>query len=115
MDCFVRRNDKKSVIITPSMKANIHPSYFTDTVVTCSCGNTFVTGSTKKAVHVEVCAKCHPFFTGEIKFLDTLGNVDKFLKKQAAAKGYVSKKKKAQTTPVQHKSLKEMLSSSKPS
>mgnify|MGYP001590555911 CR=1 FL=1 len=91
------------------MQASLHPTYFKDANITCSCGNKFTGGSTKKDIHVEVCAKCHPFFTGEIKFLDTLGTVDKFLKKQAAAAGYVNKKKKALPTTKQYKSLKEML------
>jgi large subunit ribosomal protein L31 len=95
------------------MKSNIHPTYYKDTIVTCSCGNTFVTGSTKKAIHVEICAKCHPFFTGELKFIDTLGTVDKFLKKQAAAVGYINKKKKIASAPQEFKTLKDMLTVSK--
>lgn len=91
------------------MKASHHPTYFNDANITCSCGNKFTSGSTKKDIHVEVCAKCHPFFTGEIKFLDTLGTVDKFLKKQAAAAGYVNKKKKVLPSAKQYKTLKEML------
>ena len=48
------------------MKKGIHPDYY-QTTVTCNCGNTFVTGSTKKEIHVEVCSKCHPFYTGQQK------------------------------------------------
>jgi len=60
------------------MKEKIHPEYFEDAVVTCSCGNTFVTGATKKQMRVEVCSKCHPFFTGERRIVDTEGRVERF-------------------------------------
>jgi large subunit ribosomal protein L31 len=60
------------------MKAKIHPEYYTDAKVTCSCGNTFTTGSTKKTLRVELCSKCHPFFTGEQKIVDTAGRVERF-------------------------------------
>jgi large subunit ribosomal protein L31 len=60
------------------MKAKIHPEYHNDATVTCSCGNTFTTGSTKKMLKVELCSKCHPFFTGEQKIVDTAGRVERF-------------------------------------
>lgn len=60
------------------MKDKIHPQYHNDTKVTCSCGNTFVTGSTAENIEVEVCSACHPFYTGTAKFIDTAGRVDKF-------------------------------------
>ncbi|KAA5805620.1 50S ribosomal protein L31, partial [Thermoanaerobacterium thermosaccharolyticum] len=47
------------------MKEGIHPTYYHDAVVRCACGNTFVTGSTKKELRVEICSKCHPLFTGQ--------------------------------------------------
>ena len=62
------------------MKQGIHPTYNTVTA-TCSCGNTFETGSIKKELKVEVCSACHPFFTGKQKFLDAGGRVDRFKKK----------------------------------
>ncbi|AUS98331.1 50S ribosomal protein L31 [Clostridium thermosuccinogenes] len=62
------------------MKEGIHPQYG-EAVVKCACGETFVTGSTKKNLHVEICSKCHPFFTGKQKFVDTSGRVEKFKKK----------------------------------
>ena len=62
------------------MKADIHPEYVLSTV-TCSCGNTFQTRSTKPELHVEVCAKCHPFFTGKQHILDIQGRVDRFNKR----------------------------------
>ena len=60
------------------MKAKIHPKYYEDAQVVCSCGNTFTTGSTQKLVKVELCSKCHPFFTGEQRMIDTAGRVDRF-------------------------------------
>jgi len=60
------------------MKDKIHPKYYTDTKVTCSCGNTFTTGSTRKELKVELCSKCHPFFTGEQRIVDTAGRVERF-------------------------------------
>ncbi len=62
------------------MKPNIHPEYVEATVV-CACGNTFQTRSTKPHLHVEVCSKCHPFFTGEHRIVDTAGRVERFLKR----------------------------------
>jgi large subunit ribosomal protein L31 len=63
------------------MKEKIHPKYFEDAVVTCSCGNKFTTGSTKKELRVEVCSHCHPFFTGERRMMDTAGRVERFNKR----------------------------------
>lgn len=78
------------------MKSGIHPQWFTDCVVTCACGATFTTGSTKPSIKVEVCSACHPFYTGQQKFIDTLGRVERFQAKQKAAPAtpVVSKKKK---------------------
>ncbi|MGB2798595.1 MAG: 50S ribosomal protein L31 [Dehalococcoidia bacterium] len=60
------------------MKDNIHPEFYADATVTCSCGNTFTLGSTKPALKVELCSKCHPFFTGERRIVDTAGRVERF-------------------------------------
>ncbi len=60
------------------MKAKIHPQYYTDAKVICACGNTFTTGSTQKVLKVELCSKCHPFFTGEQRIIDTGGRVERF-------------------------------------
>lgn len=68
------------------MKQSIHPQWYPDAVVTCACGNTFVTGSTHELIKVEICSACHPFFTGQQKFVDTLGQVDRFQKKAEEAK-----------------------------
>jgi len=59
------------------MKKDIHPPYMEAKVI-CSCGNTFATGSTKPILKVELCSKCHPFFTGERRIVDTAGRVERF-------------------------------------
>jgi large subunit ribosomal protein L31 len=60
------------------MKEKIHPKFYEDAQVVCSCGNVFTIGSTKKQLRVELCSKCHPFFTGERKMIDTAGRVERF-------------------------------------
>jgi large subunit ribosomal protein L31 len=60
------------------MKDKIHPKYFYDAKVTCACGNNFMTGATKQLIKVEICSKCHPFFTGEQRIMDTAGRVERF-------------------------------------
>uniref|UniRef100_A0A7V4N3J5 Large ribosomal subunit protein bL31 n=1 Tax=Thermodesulfobacterium geofontis TaxID=1295609 RepID=A0A7V4N3J5_9BACT len=65
------------------MKKGIHPQYYEEATVKCACGNEFKVGSTKKEIRVEICSKCHPFFTGEMKFVDTEGRIEKFIKKYA--------------------------------
>ncbi len=62
------------------MKKDIHPNYV-DCTVTCGCGNTFKTRSTKPELKVEICSACHPFFTGQQKYVDSAGRVEKFTKK----------------------------------
>ena len=63
------------------MKEGIHPTYYSDAQVVCSCGNTWTTGSTQKQIRTDVCSKCHPFFTGEQRIVDSAGQVDRFLKR----------------------------------
>jgi large subunit ribosomal protein L31 len=72
------------------MKDGIHPKY-QDSVVVCGCGNTFTTRSTKPKIMVEVCSKCHPYFTGSVKFVDAAGRVDKFNKKFQGTYGKAKK------------------------
>ena len=97
------------------MKTKIHPQFYTDAAVHCtSCGNRFVTGSTKQSITVEVCYKCHPFYTGEHRFLDVRGRVDTFQKKQEIAKKYKAavstrKHEKKQKEERDSKSLKDLL------
>ena len=95
------------------MKQGIHPQWQHDCVVTCSCGNTFTTGATVKTLQVDICSACHPFFTGEMKFVDRQGRVDKFKKRQKAAakakKVQQAKVKKTQSSNEPKKSYKQIL------
>ena len=65
------------------MKEGIHPNY-QDTAVSCACGHSFTTRSTKPELKIDICSECHPFYTGKLKFVDTAGRIDKFQKKFAA-------------------------------
>ena len=79
------------------MKQNIHPPYFPEAKVRCVCGNTFTVGSTKPELRIEICYKCHPFYTGKEKLIDTAGKVEKFRarrEKAAAIKTAPKKEKK---------------------
>ena len=60
------------------MKPKIHPKYYNDAQIVCSCGNTFTVGATRKLLKIELCSKCHPFFTGEQRVVDTAGRVERF-------------------------------------
>ena len=71
------------------MKVDIHPNYYYDAVVTCACGNSWITGSTMKEIHTDVCSQCHPFFTGEQRIVDTEGQVDRFYRKLQARQDYL--------------------------
>lgn len=98
------------------MKTDIHPKWYANATVTCACGSTFTVGSTKESIKVEICSKCHPFFTGEMKYVDTLGRVEKFQAKQKKAKDIApalraKKEKKLGKIPPDKtpKTLREML------
>ncbi len=75
------------------MKTDIHPKYYDKAVVKCACGNKFTVGSTKPEINVEICSKCHPFYTGKEKFIDAAGRVEKFRAKAAKASSAPKKKK----------------------
>ncbi len=60
------------------MKKDIHPNYFEDAVINCACGSSYTIGSTLKEISVELCANCHPFYTGKQKIIDTARRVEKF-------------------------------------
>ncbi len=68
------------------MKKDIHPTYYTDAKVICACGNTWTTGSTVKEMRTDVCSKCHPFFTGQQRIVDTAGQVERFENRVETAK-----------------------------
>jgi len=84
------------------MKEGIHPTYYPDATVICACGNTWKTGSTKQVLHTDVCFKCHPFYTGEQRIVDTEGQVDRFYKKLQARQQYIEEveaRETARTSP----------------
>lgn len=96
------------------MKAKIHPQFYSDATVTCACGYTFTTGSTKKNIFVEVCSRCHPLYTGQHRYIDTKGKVEQFEKKRQQAEIFKKELKqkrtnKKTTSEKKTKSLKELL------
>lgn len=95
------------------MKAGIHPHYNPKAQVVCSCGNMFTIGSTQENIHVELCNRCHPFYTGQQKFVDTASRIEKFQKKMEHRQPMKAKKvqeKKEENRPL---TLREMLQSIK--
>ena len=99
------------------MKTNTHPVYFADAQVVCACGNVMTIGSTQQKIHVELCSKCHPFYTGAQKFVDSANRIDKFQKKQDIAAKFkatvVKKKDEEKAKASGPKSLAEMLATLK--
>ncbi|MBI2033290.1 MAG: 50S ribosomal protein L31 [Candidatus Levybacteria bacterium] len=99
------------------MKAQGHPQYFNEAQVVCVCGNHFTIGSTQEIIHVELCSNCHPFYTGEQRFVDSASRIQKFQKKQQVAVSYQGKKQKKQEENKKRqegpKTLREMLMSVK--
>lgn len=95
-------------IIVMVMRAQIHPKYNKTANVVCSCGNAFTVGSTKDAIHVELCNKCHPFYTGQHRFVDTASRIERFEMKRKAAQP-LKQKKEVEATDQQPKSLRDML------
>jgi large subunit ribosomal protein L31 len=95
------------------MKLNTHPKFFENAQVVCICGNKFTTGSTKEMIHVELCSKCHPFYTGEQRFVDTASRIQKFQTKQQVASQHKEKVKEKheekRRSQEGQKSLREML------
>jgi len=71
------------------MRKGIHPKYFPNAKVVCACGNTWSTGSTQEVIRTDVCFKCHPFYTGEQRIVDTEGQVDRFYRKLEARQQYI--------------------------
>ena len=72
------------------MKQGIHPTYYPEATIICACGNTWKTGSTVKEIRTDVCYKCHPFYTGEQRIVDTEGQVDRFYKRLQAREQYLT-------------------------
>ena len=67
-------------------KKDIHPKYYPNARALCACGNTFAVGSTKELIEIVICSKCHPFYTGKEKIIDTMGRVERFKKRLARKK-----------------------------
>lgn len=97
------------------MKKNVHPKWYPEAKITCACGHSFTVGAVKSDIQVQICYRCHPFFTGEMKYIDTQGRVEKFQKKQKAAqvRGWEKKKKEEAEKEKQPRTLKEMLQKKK--
>lgn len=99
------------------MKSTGHPTWYPQASITCVCGNSFTAGSTQEKIRVEICAKCHPFFTGTQKLVDTQGQVEKFTKFTAQAqakkaereKVLAARAEKVQKTSSDKPSLKDLL------
>lgn len=95
------------------MKSAIHPTYYSEAQVVCACGNRFTVGSTMQMIHVELCSKCHPFYTGEQKFVDSASRIQKFQKKKDVAQQYkatvVKKQEAKKAKETGPKTLAEML------
>lgn len=90
------------------MKQGIHPTYHEDAVITCACGATYETGSTTKTLSIEICAACHPFYTGKKKYVDTTGRVERFKQLSEKAKEkQAAAMKKAAKAPKKTSSKKE--------
>ncbi len=91
------------------MKKGIHPKYYPNAKVTCACGNTWTTGSTQETIRTDVCFKCHPFYTGEQRIVDTEGQVDRFYRKLEARQQYVQKQEARQAARVSpERSIEEL-------
>ena len=90
------------------MKANIHPQWYEEAKVTCACGNTFTVGATLPEIRVEVCYNCHPFYTGQMKYVDTAGRVDAFQTKASRAQKKIVSKSEKRRLKRERKILKEL-------
>jgi large subunit ribosomal protein L31 len=101
------------------MKKNLHPKLYIDATVTCACGDSFTTLSTEKEIKVEICSNCHPFYTGQQKYIDTEGRIEKFTKKVEHAKNTPIKTKKkrkvAKEKTSKEPTLKEMMDNARKS
>lgn len=102
----------RSFLILNFMKKDIHPKYYTDATITCSCGQKWTIGSTVEKLHVELCSKCHPFYTGKDKVMDAAGRVERF--KARAAKTEAMKLKKAAPPKKKAAVKKKAVSKTKP-
>lgn len=94
------------------MREGIHPKYYPNAQVICSCGNTWTTGSTQEVIRTDVCSKCHPFFTGEQRIVDTAGQVDRFMKRldrYSSHQENAAKRQRKQQQKLEQRFLKQQL------
>ena len=91
------------------MKADVHPQYYSEARIICACGKSFTTGSTREEIHVQLCSECHPFYTGQQRYVDTASLIDKFEKKRKEAKPIKAKVKLEEKDDTGPRTLKEML------
>jgi large subunit ribosomal protein L31 len=95
-------------LLSNMAKADIHPVYFPKATVVCGCGNSFTVGATREKIEVEICSKCHPFYTGEEKLIDTAGKVEKFKARRAKAAAAPKKLKKVRVRKPQESVVKKI-------
>ena len=94
------------------MRKDIHPTYYPNAQVVCSCGNTWTTGSTQELIRTDVCSNCHPFYTGEQRIVDTAGQVDRFMKRldrYSEHQANIVKRQESQKVKMQQRFLKQQL------
>lgn len=92
MQGCLHRYDFSATISGTCMKTDIHPTYFPKATMKCACGTVYHMGSTKENLEIEICAHCHPYYTGKEKLIDTAGRVDKFRKRMTHAQPKKAKK-----------------------
>jgi large subunit ribosomal protein L31 len=94
------------------MKEGIHPTFYAEAQVICACGNTWTTGSTREVLRTDVCYKCHPFYTGEQRIVDTAGQVDRFMKRlnqYSVHQTDAEKRQQQQRTKLEQRFLRQQL------
>lgn len=102
------QEEKQEVKKQPEKVVASPLQYFENAKVVCACGNTFTTGSTKEEIRVEICSNCHPFYTGQEKFVDTEGRVERF-QRLTEAKKEPKAKKETEKKPERPRTLRDML------
>ncbi len=95
-------------------KTDIHPQYFKEAAITCTCGATHAMGSTKDALRLDICSNCHPFYSGNQKLIDTAGRVDRFREKMATAETMQGQSKKSKVKSQKSEAVQEKTEDVKP-
>ncbi|MCD6097167.1 50S ribosomal protein L31 [bacterium] len=89
------------------MKKDIHPKYYPKAKIICACGAKYEVGSTKEEMHIEICAQCHPFYTGQQKLIDTGGRLERYKKRLAKSEKIKQEKEKKKAAKVKSSKNKE--------